>query len=34
MTAGNTLTDTSVDDGQPYINGKFTQASGGRRFEV
>jgi delta 1-pyrroline-5-carboxylate dehydrogenase len=28
------MTDTSVDDGQLYINGKFTKASGGRRFEV
>src|SRR6266496_3126514 len=28
------MTDTSVDDGQLYINGKFTEASGGRRFEV
>jgi phenylacetaldehyde dehydrogenase len=28
------MTDTTIDDGQLYINGKFTQASSGRRFDV
>ena len=28
------MTDTSIDDGQLYINGKFVEASGGRRFGV
>ena len=28
------MTDTSIDDGQLYINGKFTEASSGRRFDV
>jgi hypothetical protein len=28
------MTDTSIDDGQLYIDGKFTAASSGRRFDV
>ncbi|MGO9782055.1 MAG: aldehyde dehydrogenase family protein [Streptosporangiaceae bacterium] len=28
------MTDTSIDDGQLYIGGKFTQGSSGRRFDV
>ncbi len=28
------MTDTSIDDGQLYIDGKFTQGSSGRRFDV